>query len=207
MISNYEELIELIKKAHGNRNSSEFARDCNIDSGHLSRVLKGKFRNPPKPDYLKKIADNSNSIVSHYELMKAAGYLENNFLNSKLALLRGEKTYQEYADYLMNKGSNICITAKILEAYEKNYADPKQTIIEEIAEIEGIDLDYFYENHVNNEIFVNMDRSRNKLMNEEIKNWIFDPENFPYIEFIYNAYKAGIPKELLNKAEISIKIK
>jgi len=45
------------------------------------------------------------------------------------------------------------------------------------------------------------------FMDNAIREWVKNPENYPYIEFIYKAYKSGITKDLLNKAEISIRIK
>jgi HTH-type transcriptional regulator, competence development regulator len=71
----YEKLISLIKMAQGDRSLNQFALNCNVNAGHLSRILNGKFVNPPKPDFLKKIAEHSYNNVTYPELMNAAGYL------------------------------------------------------------------------------------------------------------------------------------
>ncbi len=73
--NSYSRLIFLIKEAQGNKSLNQFALTCNVNAGHLSRLLSGNFVNPPSPETLKKIA-NSNNKVSYVELLIASGYLE-----------------------------------------------------------------------------------------------------------------------------------
>lgn len=80
MKKSYEELINLIKKAQGNKTLNQFALGSGVNAGHLSRILNGNFKNPPSPELLKKIASNSRGEVTYEELLKAAGYIENNDL-------------------------------------------------------------------------------------------------------------------------------
>lgn len=80
-IESYEKLIVLIKQAQGDRSLNQFALNCNVNAGHLSRVLNGKFVNPPKPEFLKKIAQHAHNNVSYESLMDAAGYIEADTIN------------------------------------------------------------------------------------------------------------------------------
>ena len=73
---NYSLLIALIKKAQGNRSLNQFARECGIDAGNLSRILNNKKVFSPKPDTLKKIAAMSYNNVTYEELMIAAGFMD-----------------------------------------------------------------------------------------------------------------------------------
>lgn len=76
MKKSYDELISLIKKAQGSKTLNQFASVCNVNAGHLSRLLKGSFINPPSPETLKKIANSSNNKVSYIDLLIACNYLE-----------------------------------------------------------------------------------------------------------------------------------
>jgi len=69
-------LIKLIKKAQGDRSLNQFARECGIDPGNLSRILNNKKANNPTPDTLKKIATGSYNGVTYKELMIAAGFMD-----------------------------------------------------------------------------------------------------------------------------------
>lgn len=70
-----ELLINLIKKAQGERTLNQFAKHCDIDSGNLSRIVNNKNKQAPKPETLRKIADHAYNNVSYEELMNAAGHI------------------------------------------------------------------------------------------------------------------------------------
>ena len=54
----------------------DFAKKSGINRTYLSQYMNIKLDEPPKPNILKKIADNSNGIVSYYELMIVCGYVD-----------------------------------------------------------------------------------------------------------------------------------
>lgn len=207
----YDNLINLINKAKGNRSLNRFADDCGIDAGHLSRVLRGKMVNSPSPDTLRKIADNAHNLVTYESLMTAAGHLERRFIGDNLALLRGTRTYNEYSEYL-KKDFNVEISAILLERYEKEIEKPDEIIIDYISFTENVSTDFFYSDNKEMsmetmQIKDSSSESKYKALNKNVLKWSRNPDNYPYIEFIYNAYKAGITKDLLDKAEITIKLK
>ena len=76
MNEEYKKLVDLIKLAQGNRSLNQFALHCNVDSGHLSRIINLKFKNPPSPDFIKKIASKAQNNINYEDLMKAAGYIQ-----------------------------------------------------------------------------------------------------------------------------------
>lgn len=68
-------LIDLVKKAQGEHSLNQFAKLCGIDSGNLSRIINNKNTRPPKPDTLKKIADQAQNGITYEALMQAAGHI------------------------------------------------------------------------------------------------------------------------------------
>lgn len=72
---NSELLIQLIRNAQGNRSLNQFAQACEIDSGNLSRILNNKNKQAPKPETLRKIANNALNGVTYEDLMSAAGHI------------------------------------------------------------------------------------------------------------------------------------
>ena len=90
MKKNYDELIKLIKKAQGNKTLNQFALGSGVNAGHLSRILNGNFKNPPSPETLKKIANNSRGEITYEELLKASGYIEDNDLTGESSLYSKE---------------------------------------------------------------------------------------------------------------------
>jgi HTH-type transcriptional regulator, competence development regulator len=72
---NADLLIELVKKAQGDRTLNQFAQHCGIDPGNLSRIINNKNKQAPKPDTLRKIANHAYNEVTYEELMSAAGHI------------------------------------------------------------------------------------------------------------------------------------
>ncbi len=99
-------LVDLIKKAQANRSQTKFAMACELNPSTFTKIYGGVIT--PKADTLKKIAENSNGLVSFEELMNAAGYEVNNIENLDGMYLRLAKEAQELklneedVDYIIN---------------------------------------------------------------------------------------------------------
>lgn len=104
---NSELLIELIKKAQGDNSLNNFAKQCDISAGNLSKILNNKNKQAPKPDTLRKIAACSNNTVSYAQLLDAAGHIdikiksENN--DESLLSLKDEKDIEKKIDALKDE--------------------------------------------------------------------------------------------------------
>lgn len=118
---NFELLIELIKKAQGERSLNQFAQQCDIDAGNLSRIINNKNKQPPKPDTLRKIANNAYNGVSYEELMDAAGHLDLPSENSStkkeaLTSLEEEKEIERKIEHLseelINSSEGLMLSGK-----------------------------------------------------------------------------------------------
>lgn len=70
---NTTELIELLKKAQGDRTLNAYARHSDVSAGNLSRIMNGQ---KPSPEILKKLAFKAHNGVTYEQLMNAAGYIE-----------------------------------------------------------------------------------------------------------------------------------
>jgi hypothetical protein len=73
----FDVLIVLLKKAQGDRSLNQFAKDCSVNAGHLSRILNKKFIGPPSPDFLWRISEHAENNVTYEVLMDAAGHTKN----------------------------------------------------------------------------------------------------------------------------------
>lgn len=68
-----EQLALLVKQAQGNRTLNNFAKECDVSSSTLSRIINNKNIEPPHPSTLQKIAANSH--ITYFKLMDASGYI------------------------------------------------------------------------------------------------------------------------------------
>jgi len=142
MSANYNNLIELLNKAKGERSLNQFAATCGIDAGHLSRLLRGIMINPPSPETLKKIAEKAHNGITYEALMHSAGHLHKKFIGANISLLKGMRSYEEYSEYLKEKG-NAYISPRLLERYEKELEQPGQAVIDYLASAEKIEPQFF----------------------------------------------------------------
>ncbi len=78
-LKNFSNILKKITNTYSS--ISEFAEKSNVNRTYLSKYINMKLIEPPTPKILKKIADNSNGIVSYYELMVLCGYVNYNSIN------------------------------------------------------------------------------------------------------------------------------
>lgn len=103
MKEEYADLIKLIEKAQGTKTLNQFALAAGVNAGHLSRILNGNFKNPPSPELLKKIANNSRGEVSYNELLVAARYIDNDNSDTKnLTSLYSKENIDKYNHLVEN---------------------------------------------------------------------------------------------------------
>lgn len=70
----FSEILTKIKNTYGSIN--KMAEKTEITAAYLSKLIRLMYDNPPSPEILKKIADNSNGVISYAELMEVCGYLD-----------------------------------------------------------------------------------------------------------------------------------
>lgn len=115
---NSDLLIELIKQAQGDRSLNQFAKNCGIDPGNLSRIVNNKNAQAPKPETLRKIASHAHNSVTYEDLMKAAGHIVLNTSsedNSKNVLstkdeMEIEKKIQSLREDLLNNTGGLMLS-------------------------------------------------------------------------------------------------
>lgn len=71
---NIERYAELLAKAQGGRNQTEFAKDCGLSTAYICKHLNRRIDKAPIPSTLKKIAAAAANGVSYEDLLDAAGY-------------------------------------------------------------------------------------------------------------------------------------
>ncbi len=173
---------------------AELAKKLNLKPSIIGMYENG--RRMPEVKTLKLIANLFN-VTTDYLLRDVDCGL---FQPKNLIQLRGNRSIQEYSK-LLN------ISEDLLTKFENGTEIPTPGIIEYISEIEGIEPKYFF--IASNEINcskVSKKQNANKLLDNDLMEWLESPDSTEYIKFIYKAYKQGITKDMLPKAEISIKI-
>lgn len=78
-------------------NSTIFSEIADVNRTYISKILNMKLVNPPSPDILKKIADNSKGLTTYMELMIICGYVSYDDIEEK------EKILNTYNDIRTNK--------------------------------------------------------------------------------------------------------
>lgn len=71
---NFAKILLKIRDSYGSIN--QMAEKTGVTSAYLSKLIRLMYNNAPSPEILKKIADNSNGVVSYYELMIICGYVD-----------------------------------------------------------------------------------------------------------------------------------
>lgn len=80
---------ELLQKAIGDRNNSEYEKISGVNRTYISKYLNERLDNPPTPDVIKRMASAAQNNVTYEDFMKAAGHIpdniktENNVLTEK----------------------------------------------------------------------------------------------------------------------------
>ena len=120
---NFAKILIKIKDSYGSIN--QMAEKTGVTSAYLSKLIRLMYNNAPSPEILKKIADNSNGIVSYYELMIICGYV--NYENIDI-----DKIIDDFFD--KNPDANFSVS----------YQDLKNRTIEE-----NIALNNLFKNYQN----------------------------------------------------------
>ena len=66
-------ILDKLKASFGSQN--KMAETLELSSSYITKIYDENTKNPPAPEYLKKIAENSNGITTYEELMSICGYL------------------------------------------------------------------------------------------------------------------------------------
>ncbi|MCI9015923.1 MAG: helix-turn-helix transcriptional regulator [Clostridia bacterium] len=69
------QVSKILQKIINNYNSlNEFAKQIEISSAYISKLINLKYKNPPSPKILQKIAEGSKGLTTYNELMQICGY-------------------------------------------------------------------------------------------------------------------------------------
>jgi len=125
---NIEKFSNLLERAKGGRSQSEFAKDCGISPAYLNRYINRKVEKAPIPTTIKKIAAVAANNISYKELLEAAGYDPEKYLDiaiisnsnpSDRHLLLSKIAYTT----ILNSLSNIDYPWRLYKTPEKHVFD------------------------------------------------------------------------------------
>lgn len=209
---NQKELISMLKKLQGNKSLNNFAKDIDVDSSTLSRIINYNRTTPPSPEILKKMANSSKGVTSYIELMYICGYItEENIveLEKLLIKLKELKNIKDTNNILLenmksnltDKEKEIAIfyasdTLNKLNKYNNiSYEFLAQQVLDKLKKTKGIDVErtygYYILNVANKLDSINYNissnnESNNKMLNIDVS--MFDEKDIEdikkYIEFL-----------------------
>lgn len=117
---------DIISKYESQR---EFAKKSTINRTYLSQYINTKLDKPPKPDILKKIADNSKGVTTYDELMEVCGYFNLPALSTSIV----EKKINNKLISYRKKLSKFLTEEQINELYDiinNQIFNPKESSID-----------------------------------------------------------------------------
>ena len=209
---NQKELISMLKKLQGNKSLNNFAKDIDVDSSTLSRIINYNRTTPPSPEILKKMANSSKGVTSYIELMYICGYItEENIveLEKLLIKLKELKNIKDTNNILLeNMKSNLTDKEKeiaifyAIDTFNKlnkynniSYEFLAQQVLDKLKKTKGIDVErtygYYILNVANKLDSINYNissnnESNNKMLNIDVS--MFDEKDIEdikkYIEFL-----------------------
>lgn len=105
----FGEIIKRINDSYATQH--DFADKSGVNRTYISQYINNKLDSPPKPEILKKIAENSNGITTYEELMNICGFYEQT--KEYNLLLNGDL---KYVNLLFgNNNKKMTISDKIKE--------------------------------------------------------------------------------------------
>lgn len=174
---------------------SDIRNRVDIPKSTLNELVHGRSNNPSL-DTLAKLSRAFNMSID--ELVKGVDGIDGSqtdvrFIGSNLKTLRGERSYPEYSTYLLEKLSpnGLYINPQFLKDFEKG-KEPDGVVLKYIARCEGVDVEYFYDSTMNQQVNYNYNCEKKddlSFMDEDVKQWIHDPKNYALIQLTYNTYK------------------
>lgn len=76
-------------------NQRDFASATGVNRAYISQYMNMKLENPPSPDILKKIANNSKGLTTYMELMMICGYITSDNLEERNKTLKLYKVIRD----------------------------------------------------------------------------------------------------------------
>ena len=189
-------ILNKLKESFGSQN--KMAEALGISSSYITKIYDENTKNPPAPEYLKKIADNSKGVTTYDELMAVCGYQTENM---ETFVFNIYKEFKRFADYIKSNDTDSAIDIKSTISTFLKYLEKLSTnIYDEDEDGEEIFLwDMFYNSNIIDDFgyiigfmllydgFLKYLEKANciKIINYEFKNWFNKDE----IYYIMNNYK------------------
>ena len=127
-------ILDKIKASFGSQN--KMADALELSSSYITKIYDENTKNPPAPEYLRKIADNSRGITTYQELMEICGYSVESLETKVLIIYKNLKEFHKYINNGKSDNDNFYQITSFVEDFqsyisllEKNLALPTITPI------------------------------------------------------------------------------
>lgn len=154
-------ILDNLKKMFGSQN--KMAESLGISSSYITKIYDKNTKNPPAPEYLKKIADNSKGVTTYRELMIICGYITMDSEEEKDELLDRFEILRDCTTRIQKRHNNANLTEeekKIVNQYihiiineisaKKAFTNPKEIFkiitnaLNPVREIKNIDYEKIF---------------------------------------------------------------
>lgn len=113
-----DKFAELLKKAIGDRTTTDYADQTGVNRTYISKLLNKKLSNAPGPDIIKKLSSRAYYNISYESLMVAAGHWNDTSIN---ACAEAISTYDEIQrEIIIARESGVDIDCKTAERMIQN---------------------------------------------------------------------------------------
>ena len=120
---NKSKFAELLKKAIGERTTTNYADITGVNRTYISKLLNEKLDSPPGPEIIKKLASVTHGGVTYEDFMTAAGFIEKEEIekfNNATSLLRDARTVlNQYVDNIEKGTANKELAASTIKTIKK----------------------------------------------------------------------------------------
>ena len=193
-----------------------------VSNSYLSQLERGT-RSVPTPKILKDIAPHLN--VSYEELLKAAGYLNDDFnmsnFGANLILVRGKTSKEAFAAAIQEESGNLMFTAELLDTLENGSIVPTEDTIEMLSSFAGVHKGFWYKENdfqalINERQFCESNKdsdsreSRDGMefhnarlplsYSKELVEWLQNEDSLEYLEFAKTLYDKEINISIVKSA-------
>ena len=180
-------VLDKIKASFESQN--KMADALELSSSYITKIYDDNTKNPPAPEYLQKIADNSRGITNYQELMEICGYYEETLDTITYNIYNNLKDFSN-AIHLNDKGSYYQVgdTIETFQNYLSDLSDSLTKSFNELNFAQYYDKNYYIEDYAYHSGFWVLYDSFIKCMNN--KNYIIINDyqfiDWFNIEDIYN---------------------
>ena len=182
----FSEILIKIKDSYGSIN--QMAEKTQITAAYISKLIRLMYNTAPSPEILWKIANNSNGIVSYFDLMEICGYIKEQDNNIELY---SKKIFEEIL-HLCNDKNMLKKTLSNFIIYFNDLKDSfvfkNSNIVKEISYYVNFHINIFKPFIILHNAFIKLLLKRNKISKDYANLYIQDSTTYDKSLYMNNNF-------------------